>query len=1049
MKNKLLMKLLLLPALLVIGGSAMAQITVTGTVSDAVGPVPGVNIVVKGTTNGAQSDFDGNYSLSNVASDATLVFSYIGYATQELAVNGQSTVNVTLSEDVEALNEVVVIGYGTTTVRDATGSVSAVTSEDFNQGVISSPEQLIQGKTAGVQISEASGEPGAGIRVNIRGNNSIRSNNNPLFVVDGVPLTTGGAPAPGNIAFGGGAGRNPLSFLNPNDIESISILKDASATAIYGSRGANGVIIITTKSGRGSSKGVWELNSSVSSSQAANEYDLLSRDAYLDALALDRIGNDPVALNFGDNNDFQNFYTRGAASVRTDLSYSQSYNNGNIRASFGYNNQNGIVKNTSQERIAGRLNIQHRFLDDKLKLSLQSSISRVNDEAAPISGGAGSTGDLIGASITANPTWPLRPGFNPGSNLLNPVNLLEFYLSESRTNRFLANFSAEYDIIPELTAKVTFGYDRGEAETITAFSSDVVGINRVSGNGQGSYNTFDQENTLLEANLRYNNDFGNVNLDVIGGYAYQEFQREGINAGGWGFFTNNLNEMHQILEEQYDDVAGTINGEFQQFGFDANGSFINRLNFADQTVATDMLNPGFNRRVRAYFGDTFDNTDELQSFFVRANVTIAEKYILTGTFRADGSSTFGPGNQYGYFPSGAFAWQLHKESFMGDAFSTLKLRLGAGIVGNQEGLGFANFLRRTRFGAPGINNNGTINTPGTVFVGNNNEDLKWEETTDFNVGVDFGFDNDRFSGTVNVYRKETNDLLLNKTLAAPQVSGIPNFFANLDDGTVINQGVEVGLNYDIIQSDDWDVSASVNVAFNENTVEDTDQVIDFGPINGNGLTGAFAQRLQAGEPLFSFYMAEFTGFDDQGFPTYRDVDGNGIGDPDADKTFVGADAIPDITSGLSLNVRYKNFDFATYFTGQFDFHVYNATDNAFFTAGGLAIGKNVTEAAVASGETGAATTAVSTRFLEKGDFVRLQTASVGYNWPLQEDSIFDSLRLSLTGQNLFLITDYSGLDPEVSANTGNLNAAAIPSAGIDYASFPRPRTVTFGVNARF
>lgn len=1043
------MRLLLLPAFLLIGSVAFAQSSVSGTVSDDVGPIPGVNIVEKGTTNGAQSDFDGNYTLDNVASDATLVFSYIGYATQEIPVNGQSTINVTMQEDVQALNEVVVIGYGTTTVRDATGSVSAVTSDDFNQGVIASPEQLIQGKTAGVQISEASGEPGAGIRVNIRGNNSIRSNNNPLFVVDGVPLTTSGAPAPGNIAFGSGAPRNPLSFLNPSDIESMSILKDASATAIYGSRGANGVIIITTKSGRGGAKGRWEVNTTVSASQAASEYDLLSAPEYLEALALPRIGNDPIALNFGNNNDFQNFYTRGSASTRNDVSYSRSYPGGNVRASFGYSNLNGIVKNTSQERITGRVNAQHRFFDDKLKLSVQASISRVNDEAAPTSGEAGSTGDLVGASITANPTWPMSIAFDPGSNLFNPANLLEYYLSESRTNRFLVNASAEYQVIPELSGKVTFGYDKGEAETISAFSSDVVGVNRVTGNGQGSYNTFDQDNTLVEANLRFQKDFGNVNLDVVGGYAYQEFQREGINAGGWGFFTNSLAEMHEILEEQYDDVASVITGDFQQFAFDANGNFVNRLNFADQTVSTDALPAGFRSRVRSYFGDTFDNTDELQSFFIRANVSIAEKYLITGTFRADGSSTFGPGNQYGYFPSGAIAWQIHKEGNISNTFSTLKLRVGAGIVGNQEGLGFANFLRRTRFGAPGINDNGTINNPGTVFVGNNNEDLKWEETFDYNIGVDFGFDNDRFNGTINVYRKETKDLLLNKTLAAPQVSGIPNFFSNLDDGTVVNQGVEVGLNYDFIRSDDWDFSASLNVAYNDNVVEDTDQIIDFGPINGNGLTGAFAQRLQAGEPLFSFYMAEFTGFDANGFPTYRDVDGNGVGDPDADKTFVGEDAIPDITSGLSLNLRYKNFDFATYFTGQFAFSVYNGTDNAFFTAGGLAIGKNVTQAAVASGEAGAATTAVSTRFLEKGDFVRLQTASVGYSWPLKDDSIFDSLRLSLTGQNLFLITDYSGLDPEVSSNTGTLNAAAIPSAGIEYAAIPRPTTVTFGVNAKF
>ncbi len=1045
MKKVLLKSMLLLVAVL-FTGMANAQ-TVTGTVTEESGPLPGANVIVKGTQNGATTDFDGNYTLNNVASDAVLVFSYVGYASQEIAVGGRSTVNATLALD-NALDEVVVIGYGTTTIKDATGSVSAVKAEDFNQGVIASPEQLIQGKTAGVQISESSGEPGAGIAVRIRGSNSIRSGNNPLFVIDGVPLTTAGTPAPGNIAFGGGAGRNPLSFLNPNDIESINILRDASATAIYGSRGANGVIIIQTKGGRGNSKGTWELNSSVSSASAADEYDLLGRNDFLQAVA--DTGNDAVAADQGFDNDFQDVILRNAFSRRTDLSYSKSYNGGNVRASLAYSNQFGVIESSSQERITGRVNAQHKFFDDKLTINFQGSISRVNDEAAPISGSAGSTGDLIGAAITTNPTFPIDADLDFGSNLLNPVNLLEYYQSRSNTDRFLANLSAEYQITDEFSAKVTVGYDKSEAETITSFAPLVTGINRVSGNGQGSFNTFDQDNSLLEASLNYKKEFGKSKIDIIGAYAYQEFEREGINAGGWGFNTNNLDEMAGQLRRQYFATANSIQGDFQQFGYDVNGNnFVNRLSLSDGTTSSEGLGSGFTREITSYFGDTFDNTDELQSFFVRANYSYNDKYLLTATFRADGSSTFGDENQYGYFPSAAFAWQLSEEDFVGDAFSTLKLRVGAGIVGNQEGLGFANFLLRTRFGAPGINNDGTINTPGTVFVGNDNPDLRWEETTDFNIGLDFGFNNDRFNGTIDVYRRETDDLLLVSGLAAPAVQGIPTIFRNLDDGTVINQGFEVTLNYDWIDTDDWNFSTSFNFSYNFNEVEDTDQVIDTGAINGNGLTGAFAQRLQAGQPLFSFFLAEFTGFDENGFPTYTDFNGDGVGDPDSDKFFVGEDALPDFNAGLSLNLSYKRFDLSAYFAGQFDFSVYNATANAFFTAGGINIGKNVTQAAISSGEDGAATTAVSTRFLESGDFVRLQSASLGYNFPLSGEGFFDSLRLTLTGQNLFLITDYSGLDPEVSTNTGSINASAIPTAGIDYASFPRARTFTLGVNARF
>ncbi|MEE3226204.1 MAG: carboxypeptidase-like regulatory domain-containing protein, partial [Bacteroidota bacterium] len=415
MKQVILRSMLFFASLL-LAGMAQAQ-TVSGTVSEPNGPLPGANVLVKGTTNGTTTDFDGNYTLNDVATGSVLVFSYVGFAPQEVAVNGRSTVNVTLQEDAAALDEVVLIGYGSTTVKDATGTVASVTSEDFNQGVIASPEQLIQGKTAGVQISQSSGEPGAGINVRIRGSNSIRSGNNPLIVVDGVPLTTSGAPAAGDLGVGGGSSRNPLSFLNPTDIESISILKDASATAIYGSRGANGVIIVQTKSGRGSSGGVWEVSSNVSFSSPAREYDLLTADQYLNALP--DYGGDPSLLDFGFASDFQDFYTRNAISTQNNLSYAHSYTSGNVRASFGYSDQQGVIRNTGQERITGRLNATQRLFDDKLTLSLQTTLSRVNDQNAPISGQAGSTGDLIGSSITANPTWPVDADFSPGSNLLN------------------------------------------------------------------------------------------------------------------------------------------------------------------------------------------------------------------------------------------------------------------------------------------------------------------------------------------------------------------------------------------------------------------------------------------------------------------------------------------------------------------------------------------------------------------------------------------------------------------------------------------------------
>lgn len=1016
--------------------------TVSGTVTDENGPLPGATVAIKGTSTGTTTDFDGNYILTNVPPDAVLVFGFIGFETQEIGVNGRSVINVNLASDASELEEVILIGYGTTTVRDATGSVASVTSEEFNRGVIASPEQLIQGKTAGVQISETSGEPGAGVNVRIRGSNSIRSGNNPLFVVDGVPLTSGGAPETNVAGIGGSGGKNPLNFLNPNDIESISILKDASATAIYGSRGANGVIIIQTKGGK-ARQGVFEFNTTVSVASAASSYDLLGREDYLDALS--SVGNDPDVLDFGSDSDFQDFYTRTALSTTTDLSYSKSYNTGNVRASFGYTDQEGIVENTSLERLSGRLNATQRLFDDKLTIRAQASISGVDEERAPISGVAGSTGDLIGASITQNPTAPLDASFDPGGNVLNPVSLLRNFQGLAESNRFLANLSAEYGITSDLMGKVTVGYDKQDTETTSVFSSAVIGLNGVSGIGRGRYDTFNQENTLLEATLNYVKSFNNSTLDVVAGYSYQKFQRDGFGSEGAGFENTDLGQMANQLRQAYNNVTGVVNN-FAVLGYGADGTYVNTIL---PGFTSSELPANFDRPVPAYVVNyTFDNYDELQSYFIRTNYTIAEKYLFTGTFRADGSSTFGENNRYGYFPSAAIAWQIHEEGFVSDYISLLKLRVGAGIVGSQEGLGYGRFVQRERAAGGGISNDlNVLPAPGTFIDGDPNPDLKWEETTDLNIGLDFGFNNNRLSGTFNLYRKTTNDLLLARQTAAPSNGSV--VFSNLTEGKVVNEGVEFSLDYDFVKTQDFQFSASFNIAYNKNEVQDTPFIIPTGAIRGNGLTNAFAQQLKAGQPLFSFFMAEFTGFDSDGNPTYRDVDGNGIGDPDADKFFLGKDAVPDWNGGLSLNARYKNFDFATYFNGQFDFYVYNATNNAFFTKSALLIGKNVTRDVLSTNENAASSVSVSSRFLERGDFIRLTSASIGYNFPLKPTHWAKSMRASLIGQNLFLITDYSGLDPEISANTGNLNASAIPTAGIDYASYPRPRTFSIGVNASF
>lgn len=1033
------MKITLLKSFLLFGaflcfGLANAQ-EVSGTVSDATGPLPGASVLVKGTTNGTQTDFDGNYTLSNVGSTATLVISYVGFKTREIAVNGQSTINVTLEEDAQALDEVVIIGYGTTTIKDATGAVAVVTAKDFNGGVIASPEQLIQGKTAGVQITQTSGEPGAGIEFRIRGTNSVRSNNNPLFVVDGVPLANDDTSSGGaNVGFGTSAARNPLNFLNPTDIESISILKDASATAIYGSRGANGVVIVTTKSGKGSAGGLFEFSSDLSISQPAKRYNLLGRDAFLGAIT--QFGGTASDQDFGANTDWQDVVLRRVASQNQNLSYSNNYGNGNIRATFGYGKQFGVVENSSMERITARINAIHRFFDDKLTLNLQGTVSRVNDEAAPLSGSAGFQGDLLGAAYSANPTWPTDPNFNPGGQL-SPATMLAYIQDLTNTNRSLLNFSADYKFTSELSAKVNLGYDVSESSRSAAVSSLARNIGRGAfGNGRGALNDLETENRLLEVTLNYNKDLGSSKLEALLGYSFQDFNRQGRNIEAFGFSTTDLNAMGRDIDQSASRIENTISGSYQQYGFDArsNQVFVNRL---FPTSTTDLITTPAGVRVRSLFGDTFNNTTEIQSFFGRVNYAMADsKYILTATVRADGSSRFGTDNQYGVFPSGAFAWKIDQEDFIGDAISTLKLRLGYGITGNQEGLGYGNFIRRERYSGAGINDGGEINAPGTAPVAFANPGLKWESTTQYAVGLDFGFNNDRLTGTVDLYRKETKDLLLNVEAAQP--SPQPFFFRNLEDATLLNQGIEFSLAYDVVQSQDFNWNASFNVAYNFNELQDFAGQLNAGTIRGQGLSEAFAQILAGGRPLFSYYLREFQGFDANGQP---------IGDL---QTFVGKDALPDINAGFSTTMSYKNWDLSAFFAGQFGFWVYNNTQNAFFTAGAIANARNVTPDVLTSGEGGNAEAAVSTRFLEKGDFVRLQNASIGYNVPVSGSGLFKTLRLSANGQNLFLITKYSGLDPEISTQPGGgdlLNS--LPTAGIDYTAFPRPRTITFGLNASF
>ena len=990
MKFNLLKQLLFLGIML--STSVIFAQTVTGTVTSNEGPLPGVSVVIKGTTSGTETDFDGIYTIDNVASDAVLVFSFIGFSTQEIAVNGQSTINVKLEEDAQALDEVVVIGYGSIRAKDATGSVASVKAEDFNQGVVASPEQLIQGKTAGVQITQTSGEPGAGVNIRIRGTSSVRGGNNPLYVIDGVPLSGGNTSAgTGGADIGGQSAKNPLNFLNPSDIASIDILKDASATAIYGSRGANGVVLITTKSGK-AGRSVLEFSTSISTSAVSNRIELLDREGFLAAQTA--LGANISLLDQGANTDWQDEVFRNAFSKNYNLSYGGGNEDGNYRFSVGHDDQEGVVKNSGLERTSARFNATQRFFDNKLKMSTQITVSDVDDERAPISDNANARGDLLSSTYYSNPTVsPYDSNGLPTSTgsveQLNPVALLKYIRDNTNTFRTLANLSAEYDLSDDLSVKTVIGMDKSVSTRAGSYSRDLE-MGGVQNLGRAQINGLDLTSRLLEVYFNYNKDIGDDDsFSALLGYSFQDFRTETNLQVASGFRVSDPNFMINNI------------GSAQVFG--ANSS---------------------------------DFTDELQSYFGRVNYSHKGKYLLTATLRADGSTRFGPDKRYGYFPSFAAAWRLSEEDFIGDTFSDLKLRIGYGVTGNQEIPGNV-FAQRTRFSDPSINANGELVQGNDGSITFNNPNLQWEETSQINFGLDFGFMNNKITGSLEYYRKNTTDLLIQVTSAQPAVT--PFVWKNLP-AEVINQGVEFSINVNAIEKADFNWDTSFNIAYNKNEVTNYDEApLLTGQIDGPGLSGAFVQQIADGEPLYAYFLREFTGFDANGIAQYEGGDV---------QKFTGDSPFPDITLGFSNKLRYKDLDLSIFFAGQFGHEIYNNNANALFAVANLAQGRNViaTTGDLVGVEDPFNAADVSTRFLEDGSFLRLQDITLGYNLDVENSKIFKSFRIYANAQNLFVITDYSGQDPEVSVNK-QING--VPSIGIDYTAYPRARTVSLGLNVTF
>ncbi len=983
--------LLLLFVVMGTGGLAMAQRTIKGTVTDAQSgdALIGANVLIIGTSAGTITDIDGTYELNLPAGATEIEFTFTGYASQRIALTASNVYDVKMDAG-SVLDEVVVVGYGTVRKSDLTGSVVSVGEEDFNKGVVVSPDQLIQGKAAGVQILNNSGQPGAGTTIRIRGNSSIRAGNQPLFVVDGVQLT-GNATRPGaNLGDGysNNASSNPLSYLNPSDIESMQVLKDASATAIYGSRGANGVIIITTKKGRSGSP-VIEFSPSLGFSSILKKYDVLSGDEYRNAL--NEYGL--TTGNYGQSVNATDEILQTGIVQNYNMSISGGGDAGTYRAGFSYFDQDGIVKNSNLKRYTANLSGNYKFLNSKrigLEWNLITSFTK--EKAPPIATNSGFEGSLIGQALQWNPTSSLynadgSPVVIPefGNTSINPLAMLDAYHDNSSTIDLLGSISPYVKLTDALTYKFAYNVTHGVGDR-KSYINSWINIAGITGNGVAGINNQRTTNQILTHSLSYMADItSGINLNAVAGYEYQKRSESGLSVSTGGFPLTDF-DYTTILQS----AKNTTNNSIQPY-----------------------VNPD------AY----------LQSFFARTNFNINDKYLLTATLRADGSSKFGSENQYGYFPAVGVAWNLHNEDFLsGGAFNSLKLRLGWGKTGNSE---FPSGASQERYS---VGFNGTNHTAGLDNVANPN--LKWETTTNLNAGIDFAVFNYKLTGTLEYFNKSTEDLLFQNPTIQPAPAS--SYWINLP-GKVLNTGVELSLNATLMDSESltWDLGG--NVTFLKNELQDyTGANIEYGQVFGQGSSGATIQKLVNGKPLNSFYTRHFIEIGENGQGVYE-------GGADETQDFRG-DANPDVLLGISTSLSKDKWSFVLNFNGALGGMIYNNTKMSVIPISNLGT-RNIDASLVGQDRLEATSNPIkaSDRFLEKGDYLKLANATLSYSLGKLGNSV-KNVRIYLTGQNLLVFTKYSGFDPEV--NTVNV-LNGLPSTGIEYIPYPSARSVVAGATFSF
>jgi iron complex outermembrane receptor protein len=996
-------------AMLLTTAGLYAQDMVSGKVTDAMdgSPIPGVNVILKDTPRGTVTGLDGTYQIAASDQDV-LVFSFVGYTSEETVVGNRSVIDISMNLDVTSLSEIVVVGYGETRKEDLTGAVAVIDSKDFNKGVMASPQELLVGKMAGVQVVAPTGAPGASSTIRIRGGSSLRASNDPLIVIDGFPVDNTRNSATDATSLAGMP--NPLASINPNDIESITVLKDASATAIYGSRASNGVVIVTTKRGQEGKPLSINYAGTVSTSEATNLIDVYDGDEYRtlmgELLESGLSGLNQNALSrLGDaNTDWQQEIYRRAVSNDHNVSITGATENMPYRASYGYTNQQGILKTTLMERHTVSIGLDPSFFDDHLKLT-------VNGKGMKTFNDFGKT-DAISAAVAYDPTQPIfndntrYAGYHTWINLdqtlpgggidkngdpnplgvKNPVALLDLTENRSSVYRGIGNVQLDYKFhfLPELKATVNAGMDYAHSEgydnaPATAPWTYTAGV------GQLRNYTAINRSEVLDMYLNYKKELDIHRFDVTAGYSWQHFKREGSNY--------NRNAAETIISEDSE----------------------------------------------------YANENYLVSFFGRLNYTLLDKYLLTVNLRSDGSSRFSEDNRWGFFPGLAFAWQIKDEAFLADnnTISDLKLRLGYGITGQQEIYGgvypyLPIYRQSTETAQYQLGDEFYYTWRPDPYDAN----IKWEETTTYNIGVDFGLFNNRLTGSVDVYKRITDDLINFIPIAAG--SNFSNFLTT-NVGSLENQGVELSLNGYAISTEKVSWNVGMNLTYNENEITRLLRVsnpdypgIDEGDIGGG--TGNKVQNNQVGFPNRSFFVFEQV-YNESGMPIeglYVDRSGSGgeVISNNLNK-YHSDNPAPEYLIGVNSSLNVNNFDFS--FSGRLNLgaYVYNNvfSERALYSQAYNQSGffNNLPTAVESTGFVDPQYW--SDHYVESADFFRMDFMSLGYNF----GGIFNDLmqaRVSFTVQNAFLITEYNGLDPEV-------------ESGIDQNIYPRPRTFLFGVNLSF